>query len=59
MTCKEKLKLEHPEMIDEKKPGGCFGCPDTYGYLDKPVYCSKRFVLGPSVCEECWSREAK
>ena len=52
MTCREKLKLEHPEEFDyDDEP---YGCPVTYGYLaDDPVYCEK------ADCEECWNREVQ
>ena len=38
MTCRERLKLEHPEYIDDQNTldlyaGGCCGCPDDHGYL--------------------------
>lgn len=59
MTCREKLMIEHPECINEKKPGGCCGCPHAYGYLDKPSYCYKSHILGPAVCTECWDREVE
>ena len=36
MTCREKLKKEHPDKVDDKYTGGCEGCPDTYGYLEPP-----------------------
>lgn len=49
MTCIEKLRQEHPDDIPS--------CPSFYGYLDKPAYCSKSYILGPAVCDICWSRE--
>lgn len=57
MTCKEKLQAEKPECINPGQPGGCFGCPHMYGYLKKPRYCDDRFILGPVICDVCWSRE--
>lgn len=53
MTCKEKLKQEHPELVDEEKyaPYGCRGCPSDYGYLDDPMWCD----VGK--CRECWERD--
>ena len=52
MTCKEKLKQEHPELVDEEKyiPYGCKGCPSDYGYLDDPEWCHA------ANCRECWER---
>lgn len=34
MTCREKLKLEHPEAVSDLLWGGCMGCPSSYDYLD-------------------------
>lgn len=53
MTCREKLKLEHPDAIDTVFLGGCSGCPSRYGYLDKPDYCQSKH----EICTECWDRE--
>ena len=53
MTCKEKLALEHPDKLSFNTLSGCIGCPDQYGYLDKPAdNCS--LLYG---CERCWDRE--
>lgn len=57
MTCREKLAIEKPSCIQPGQPGGCFGCPHMYGYLEKPRYCSKLFVYGPVLCKMCWDRE--
>ena len=48
MTCREKLKIEHPDIYN-KYPFQT-GCPSSYGYLDDPD-CSD------FDCEECWDRE--
>lgn len=53
MTCKEKLKMEYPEKTRPSAGGGCEGCPDDYGYLDKPSYCGQQ----SDDCEQCWGRE--
>ena len=53
MTCKEKLKIEHPDRISKWADGGCIGCPRDYDYLDEPTYCNK--VEG--ACRTCWNRE--
>lgn len=37
MTCREKLKMEHPELVDERFCGGCYWCPTHYGYLPMPT----------------------
>lgn len=61
MTCKEKLRLEHPEHYDESEYwGGCDACPDDYGYLDMPEQCSKEGKFeycSPGRCRDCWNRE--
>lgn len=51
MTCREKLKLEHPEYIDSAYGGGCFGCPEDYGYHTHA--CDYE----PTDCKDCWNRE--
>lgn len=63
MTCRERLKLEHPDcVVNEGDPppydasyldydGGCLGCPSDYGYLEAPNWCSVFH------CERCWDRE--
>lgn len=54
MTCREKLAIEHPEKIVSSYPGGCYGCPHEYGYLDAPPGdgCG-----GDAKCRACWDRE--
>lgn len=56
MTCREKLKIEHPEHVSETWGGGCFCCPNKYGYLDKPDYCANP-DRDDDDCERCWDRE--
>lgn len=48
MTCREKLKIEHPDIYN-KYPFQT-GCPSSYGYLDDPN-CS---IFD---CADCWDRE--
>lgn len=55
MTCREKLKIEHPECVRVGFGGGCRDCPHDYGYLDRPDYCKQ--IGYPTRCEECWDRE--
>ena len=60
MTCREKLKIEHPECIDESIFCGCSGCPHHYGYLDRPSYCTDQYIPYIPVqerCTTCWHRE--
>ena len=54
MTCREKLKIEHPDEVDRICAGGCVGCPDDYGYLAKPEYCNG---INRDACTRCWDRE--
>lgn len=53
MTCREKLAMEHPDLIDDVYAGGCANCPSSYDYLDKPDYCGKCV----NDCYLCWNRE--
>lgn len=61
MTCREKLKIEHPGSINPSHFGGCRGCPHNYGYL--PL--SKRLCGGNSsdydheTCTKCWDQEVE
>lgn len=32
-TCRERLKREHPNKVDNQSAGGCVGCPSQYGYI--------------------------
>lgn len=61
MTCREKLAMEHPEMIKPDVWGGCDGCPNSsnYEYLtDADTMCVK-LHRGPNpvTCTECWDQE--
>lgn len=53
MTCREKLKLEHPECVGDQFHGGCCNCPSDYGYLDDPSGCRTAAIT----CAACWDRE--
>ena len=55
MTCREKLKIEHPECVDAGYLGGCWGCPEQHGYLGRPDYCCT--TSDDSDCTTCWDRE--
>ena len=57
MTCRERLKIEHPDCIDTKWEGGCLGCPSKYGYLTDPPYCSETCSVNSDICTKCWDRE--
>lgn len=55
MTCREKLKIEHPDKVGEWFGGGCCGCPVDYGYLDAPDGCNGQ--AHEDECRDCWDRE--
>ena len=57
MTCREKLKIEHPDRIHMGCIGGCVGCPSGYKYLDVPDYCSDVNIPIGERCTMCWDRE--
>ena len=59
MTCREKLKREHPESVSDLLWGGCMGCPSSYDYLDDPEICSKDPYIENKdhICRKCWARE--
>jgi len=57
MTCREKLKIEHPEYVNESFVGGCKGCPSAHGYLDDPECCKPNHVASVKKCAACWDRE--
>lgn len=55
MTCREKLRLEHPEKVGFGYIGGCYGCPTPYGYAKKPEWCKET----EESCTKCWDREVE
>lgn len=65
MTCKEKLKMEHPDKLANDSRGGCKGCPHMVGYMPRPGYCPYggndfdmlRTEAQKILCTECWNRE--
>jgi hypothetical protein len=54
MTCREKLKMKHPEKVDDQWTGGCYGCPWEHDYLPEPDYCKG---ADEYTCTKCWDRE--
>ena len=55
MTCREKLKLEYPSLVNERFIGGCCGCPYHRGYAGKPKWsCEDK-----NACKRCWDREVE
>lgn len=57
MTCREKLKIEHPTEVGSRFVGGCCGCPHHFGYLDRPKYCDPDAPKAINKCTKCWDRE--
>ena len=61
MTCREKLKIEHPDHIDCRYVGGCFSCPDSssHKYLrHEDRLCEKEGGLKTDDrCRRCWDQE--
>lgn len=60
MTCLEKLKLEHPDLIDDTCWGGTSTCMKNFvcSYLPPPDCCSgNRLLPSPENCAACWNRE--
>ena len=56
MTCREKLKLEHPECVGVIFDGSCKGCPADYGYLPH-MRPGCEFDSAEDLCTKCWDRE--
>ena len=54
MTCREKLRIEYPEMSCSELYKGLF-CPSDYGYLDDPEFCWNDGSYNK--CDRCWDRE--
>ena len=52
MTFREKLMQDRPEYVNERYSGGCFMCPENFGYEEK-FDCATAGVN----CTECWDRE--
>ena len=61
MTCREKLKIEHPGSINPASFGGCRGCPHNYGYLplSKRLCGGDYSKLDNERCAKCWDQEVE
>lgn len=59
MTFKEKLQKEHPEYVCSILPGGCMGCPMSYGYETQEAAGCKgeHRDVSDERCTACWNRE--
>lgn len=62
-TCRERLKREYPNNVDNRAAGGCIGCPSQYGYIPG-THVSCRYNNGRrpyeslnECCEACWNQE--
>lgn len=63
MTFRELLQIEHPDMVDEKWAGGCYGCPCDFGYESGAVkdgLCRLCRLTDDwrDNCRRCWDRES-
>lgn len=55
MTCREKMKVENPDYVNDKWCGGVCGCPSSQNWLPDPVDCCKG--SDDEICRKCWDRE--
>jgi hypothetical protein len=49
--------VEHPDRVDSKFYGGCWGCPNDYGYMERPEFCDCCTPDNFLDCGRCWDRE--
>lgn len=56
ITCREKLKQQYPNLVNESFAGGCCACPHHYKYLPRPKYCDYDNLNN---CSKCWDRRIK
>ena len=56
MTCREKLAIEHPKYVGSQHIGGCWQCPNDYGYLN-PLDSDCPCNYNEEKCSLCWDRE--
>lgn len=57
MTFKEKLKIEHPEHVNNRSVDGCDLCPNDYGYESYDDSVKNCLSEGGKGCRYCWNRE--
>ena len=59
-TFRELLVLEHPDAVREEFVGGCYGCPQNYGYEPENKPCPHEHVhrreAKEVLCAACWDR---
>lgn len=56
MTYKEKLQMDNPERVNESYGGGCYGCPEEYGY-ERGDFEGYGGIPEKNRCTRCWNRE--
>lgn len=61
MTCREKLAIEHPEMVVFDSPGGCRGCPMDYDYMEhsEGLCIIYNTHWNSEICTKCWDQEVE
>lgn len=64
MTCREKLAIEHPTLVNDIYCGGCADCPQDFNYIsfDNCLCVKSRSELdGLSYkeCTACWDQEVE
>lgn len=58
MTCREKLKMEHPDWTEyELNHTFHTECPDAYIDIKTPRDEAGKILCGKDLCEQCWNRE--
>lgn len=62
-TCRDMVKMQHPEMVGDEFTGGVATCPHSYGYLPKS---RDLCLLEPdsidtldALCTRCWDQIAE
>lgn len=60
-TCRDLVKEQHPEDVDETMCGGVVGCPSHYGYLPmKKELCFHTLnTYDNNRCTRCWNQIAE
>ncbi len=57
MTYKQRMEIDNPLFINEKKLGGVYRCPFIYGYDTKENSMKNCTFNNGKGCEYCWNRE--
>lgn len=64
MTCREKLAIEHPTLVNDIYNGGCADCPHDFNYISyNNCLCVKSKSelddLSYKECAACWDQEVE